>query len=124
MDDKYLRLVEKQQLDAQKFGFDYPNLSEMLAQIESECKEVEKEWNAGNRELLEEEVGDLIHAAITLATFCKLDPVKTLKKSIDKFQKRYDALVKLVQEDGFDDLQHQPSFDAIMDYWKKVKHLK
>ena len=69
---------------------------------------------------LQEEIGDLIQAAISLAVFCKLDPRETLSKGIDKFQRRYDVVVQLARSEGHENLHKQP-FEILMDYWKRAK---
>ena len=112
--------IEKQELEAKKFGFYWENLPQLIDQIQSECSEVQTEWESKNYSLLEEEIGDLIHATVALAVFCKVDPKKTLQKSIQKFQKRYDSLVQLAKQDGY--LQQQP-FETLIHYWNQAKIL-
>lgn len=116
-----LKQVEKQELEAQKFGFYWENFQQLIEQIQSECLEIQDAWNKHNTSLLQEEVGDLMQAVIGLAVFCKLDPHETLLKSIEKFQRRYNAVVQMVQEDGYDNLLHQPSFEVLMNYWNRAK---
>ena len=70
---------------------------------------------------LQEEIGDLIQAAISLAIFCKFDPHETLLKSIKKFQQRYDAVVQLARSDGYENL-HKQSTEQLMNYWKCAKN--
>ncbi|MBA3721444.1 MAG: hypothetical protein H0W88_03485 [Parachlamydiaceae bacterium] len=57
---------------------------------------------------------------MSLAIFCDLDPQETLQKSINKFQKRYNTVVKLAQSEGHANLHKQP-FDVLMDYWNRAK---
>lgn len=115
-----LKEVEKQEIVAKKFGFYWENFSQLIEQIQNECEEIQEAWNKGDRDHLQEEVGDLIQAAISLAIFCELDPRKTLLKSIEKFQRRYDVVVELARSEGHKDL-HNQSFDVLMDYWKRAK---
>ncbi len=115
-----LKRVEMQELEAKKFGFYWENVHQLIDQVQSECKEIQEALTEGDISHLQEEVGDLIQAAISLAVFCSLDPHETLLKSIDKFQKRYDALVALARRDGHEHL-HQKSFDVLMEYWKRAK---
>jgi tetrapyrrole methylase family protein/MazG family protein len=82
--------------------------------------EIEEAWSKGDAQHLQEEIGDLIQASISLAVFCKLDPHETLSKSIQKFQNRYDSVVQLAKEDGLTHLHQQP-FDIMMDYWNRAK---
>jgi uncharacterized protein YabN with tetrapyrrole methylase and pyrophosphatase domain len=115
-----LKQVEKQEIEAKKFGFYWENLLQLIEQIQSECYEIQKASDNQNSQHLQEEVGDLIQAAISLAVFCKLDPHETLLKSIEKFQRRYNAVVQMAQNDGYDSLHGQP-FEVLINYWNRAK---
>lgn len=118
--DCLLKQVEKQELEAKKFGFYWENFNQLIEQIQNECVEAKEAWDKGNEVHLQEEVGDLIQAAVSLAVFCKLDPRETLTKSIEKFQRRYDVVVQLAQSEGHENL-HEKSFELLMDYWNRAK---
>lgn len=115
-----LKKVEKQELAAKDFGFYWENFHQLIEQIQNECIEIQEAWDKEDTSHLQEEVGDLIQAAVSLAVFCKLDPHETLSKSIEKFQRRYDAVVQLAQSDGHENL-HKQSFDKLMHYWNQAK---
>lgn len=115
-----LKEVEKQELVAKEFGFYWENFSQLIEQVQSECTEIQEAWYKKDIDHLQEEVGDLIQAAISLAVFCKLDPRKTLLRSIEKFQRRYDVVVQLARSEGHENL-HKQSFELLMDYWKRAK---
>jgi uncharacterized protein YabN with tetrapyrrole methylase and pyrophosphatase domain len=112
--------VEKQELVAKEFGFYWENFHQLIEQIQNECREIQEAWEKENIPHLQEEVGDLLQAAISLAVFCKLDPRETLSKGIEKFQRRYDMVVQLAQSDGYENLHKQP-FEILMDYWNRAK---
>lgn len=115
-----LKKVERQELEAKKFGFYWENFDQLIQQIQSECVEVQEAWQKGEVSLLQEEIGDLIQAAIGLAVFCKLDPHETLFKITEKFQKRYDLVVQLACKEGHENL-HNQSYDCLMNYWNLAK---
>lgn len=115
-----LRQVELQEIEAKKFGFYWEHFDQLIEQIQSECLEIQEAWNLKETSHLQEEIGDLIQASISLAVFCNLDPHETLKKSIEKFQRRYSAVVQLARKDGYDHLRQQSS-DVLMNYWKLAK---
>jgi uncharacterized protein YabN with tetrapyrrole methylase and pyrophosphatase domain len=117
-----LKVVEEQEITAKKFGFYWERIEQLIEQIQSECVEVEKAWETNDRSHLAEEVGDLMQASVSLAIFCGLDPHETLRKSIEKFQKRYDKVVRLAARDGLDNL-HDQSTEILMDYWNRAKQL-
>ena len=115
-----LKEVEKQEIVAKEFGFYWENFSQLIEQVQNECTEIQEAWDKKDIDHLQEEVGDLIQAAISLAVFCELDPRETLLKSIEKFQRRYDVVVQLARSEGHESL-HNQSFEILMDYWKRAK---
>lgn len=112
--------IENQELAAKDFGFYWETFSQLMEQVQSECLEVKEAWDKKDRGHLQEELGDLIQAAISLTVFCKLDPRETLLKSIEKFQKRYDLVVQLAKSEGHKNLHQQP-FELLTNYWKQAK---
>lgn len=115
-----IQKVEHEERRASEFGFCWQTVDQLIEQIRSECVEIKEAHEKNDRAHLQEEVGDLLHAAVGLAIFCGLDPSETLNQSCDKFKKRLDAVVELVKKDGLEHLQNQP-FDLLMQYWDKAK---
>lgn len=115
-----LKRVEEQELTCKDFGFYWETLDQLIDQITSECKEIKEAFEKGDEVHLQEEVGDLLQAAISLAVFCKLDPHQTLQNSIDKFQRRYEAVVAFAKQDGLSSLANR-DFATLMHYWNLAK---
>jgi diadenosine tetraphosphate (Ap4A) HIT family hydrolase len=119
-----LRRLEQLELESKTYGFYWENASQVLQQIISECDEIREHLEPNHSSLpvstLEEEVGDLLHAAFSLCVFCKLNPEQTLTKAIDKFEKRYRRVQQLAQQQGLSSLQGL-SFKALMDLWHQAK---
>lgn len=113
--------IEEQEMTAKYFGFYWERIDQLLDQIKSECEEVDESWKKNDRSHLQEEIGDLLQAAVSLAIFCNFDPGETLLKSVEKFQKRYDALVRLAKLDGHENLHQQP-FEVLLHYWNQAKN--
>lgn len=116
-----IKRVEEQELACKDFGFYWQNIDQLIDQVTSECREIKEAYDKHDRQHLQEEVGDLLQAAIGLAVFCDLDASETLKKSIDKFQKRMDGVIEFAREDGLETLEGQ-SFDVMMNYWNRAKN--
>jgi len=112
--------------EASNFGFCWENTTQIMAQILSECQEVSEHLNQDatpdNTLLLQEELGDLLHAVFSLCVFCKLNPKDTLEKTLTKFERRLNAVKKLSHQMGFTTLKGQ-SFDELMQVWDKAKQL-
>ena len=117
-----LKRIEELETIAHQFGFYWGHIHQLIEQIQSECREVEEAWQKNDRSHLQEEIGDLMQAAVSLAIFCGFDPHETLLKSIEKFEKRYEVVVELARRDGHENLQHQ-SIEVLMDYWNRAKQM-
>jgi uncharacterized protein YabN with tetrapyrrole methylase and pyrophosphatase domain len=115
-----LQEIVEQERQAKEFGFYWESVEQLLEQVRSECLEIEEAKLKGDLIHLKEEVGDLMSVAISLCIFLKLDPYNTLKDNIEKFQRRYDKLVSLVQHDGLSNLTNQP-LNVLLSYWDKAK---
>lgn len=109
--------------EATTFGFKWENPEQIIAQIRSELKEIEVHLNnPAESHLLQEEIGDLLHAAFSLCIFCQFDADETLAKSILKFEKRFRETQRLAKMNGLTDLKGQP-FDKLMQLWDKAKEI-
>lgn len=113
-----LTFLEKQ---ADEFGFMWSHPSQILDQIQSECQEIlDNLAQQGERNHLQEEIGDLLHAVFSLCVFCEFDPEETLVKSVNKFEKRFKELKRLVSDSGQETLRGQ-SVTVLMDFWNQAK---
>ena len=112
--------IEKQETAARDFGFYWETIDQLLDQIRSECTEVHEAHQKTDLLHLEEEIGDLIHATICLAIFCKIAPQKALHRATNKIQKRFDKVFELAKKEGHKTL-HGHSFDQLMYYWDQAK---
>jgi tetrapyrrole methylase family protein / MazG family protein len=79
---------------AARIGFDWENASGVVDKIREELVELQSATQAQNagpaeRELAEEEMGDLLFAAVNLARFLQIDPEIALKKANGKFSRRF-----------------------------------
>lgn len=109
------------ELDARKFGFEWPNVEMILQQAVSECDEIRDAiCQKESRDRVQEEIGDLIHTAISLCVFAGFDTEETLIKTADKFAKRMSTLKTVTNENGLKTL-HNKSTEFMMDLWRKVK---
>lgn len=106
--------------DAREFGFDWPHQQMILDQIIDECREVKEAIEEGSQSHIQEEIGDLIHAAISLCIFSGYDVEETIEKINQKFEERMQAIKQIAAQRGLDTLQEQ-STDFMMDLWREAK---
>lgn len=111
-------LLEKQ---AMASGFTWPNAEMALDQVISECQEVRQaiaENESSDR--LQEEVGDILHAAISLCVFMNFDVEETLTNSKNKFENRFLAMLDIAREQGYTSLKDQP-MEKLLSLWNLAK---
>ena len=84
---------------ASRVGFDWEHADQVFAKVMEELHEFEEAWAGGNPSRMEDELGDLLFAIANLGRFLSLNPEEALRKTINRFQKRFSYVE--------DELQHQ-----------------
>jgi MazG family protein len=100
-------------------GFDWPDASGPLEKVKEELGELEREAGSGKREAIEEEVGDLLFAAVNLARKLGVEPNQALEKANDKFTSRFDAVEELAAQRGIE--IGRASLTELDQLWNEVK---
>jgi len=100
-------------------GFDWPNLSAAFGKAGEEFQELQEAFATGNREQIQEELGDLLFALSVVARKADIDGEDALHEATDKFTTRFLSLGKSMTGQGkrFADLAH----DALLDAWQRNK---
>lgn len=112
------------ELDARNFGFEWPNVDMILDQALSETAEIRQAIQAQeSAERIQEEIGDLLHTAISLCMFLGYNVDQTLEGTTKKFARRMNALKSLVQKHGLQDLNGQ-NITFMLELWQEVKRLE
>lgn len=84
-----LTRASKLQSKAAKVGFDWNDPAQVLAKVREELAEVEDAAELGDAEAIEEEIGDLLFAAVNLARHHAVDPEASLRAGNAKFVRRF-----------------------------------
>ncbi|HSR68658.1 MAG TPA: nucleoside triphosphate pyrophosphohydrolase [Acidobacteriota bacterium] len=77
---------------ASRVGFDWPHLRGIGEKIAEEFAELEAAAREGDQERVQEEIGDLLFAALNASRFLQIDPETALNRANDKFARRFKAL--------------------------------
>ena len=114
-----LRHSEKIQERAAAVGFDWDDVSDILAKIREETTELEEAIEQGRREEIAHEIGDLFFAVVNVARFLKLDPEGLLNRSTSRFIRRFEAMERMTGDEG----RRMKDMDlSEMDtYWERAK---
>jgi MazG family protein len=111
-----LQLTKK----AARTGFDWNDAAGIFEKIREETTEVQQALQSAGQPKIEEELGDLLFAAVNLARFLHVDPEIALKNANAKFVRRFHAMERLAAESGrkFEDVP-RPEKEALWDSAKR-----
>lgn len=87
-----LMRAQKAQSKAARVGFDWAELRDVIAKVDEELAETKAAIGGGLPNEIEEEIGDLLFAAVNLARKCKLDAEQTLARATRKFIARFNGV--------------------------------
>jgi tetrapyrrole methylase family protein / MazG family protein len=85
---------------ASRIGFDWEDAGGIFEKLGEETVELQNVLRTKETGRVEEELGDLLFAAVNLARFLKVDPEIALRKANAKFARRFRAMEKLARESG------------------------
>ena len=110
----------KVQQKARDAGFDWDSVTPVLDKVEEELAELRCAIAAGDAVGAEDELGDLLFAAVNLSRFIKVHPELALTAAIGKFIRRFEAMEDLISGEGrrLADM----SLADMDEYWLKVKN--
>jgi ATP diphosphatase len=116
--------AEKLQKRAARHGFDWPDIGPVFDKLHEEIDELKEAWQAANdgsgeRDALEDELGDVMFVCVNLARFMKVNPEQALKRTNHKFEARFRAIEAELAAQGRD--MDSETLDALDAIWQSVK---
>ena len=115
---KAMRLQEK----AKQVGFEWENREQVWDKVEEEMRELKEVVNSGEKERMEEELGDVIFSLINYARFLQVDAENALELTNKKFIHRFTQMEQLALQNG-KELTHM-SLEEMDEIWNSVKQHK
>ena len=109
--------ADKLQSKAAKAGFEFPDVSGALDKLDEETQELRSAVENGTN--FEEELGDVLFAAVKVGRFCGVDPEAALSKTCEKFIARFRKVEETVNARG-EDMSALP-LDELMALWNNAK---
>jgi len=100
-------------------GFDWEKTEQVWEKVHEELLELKHACQENNPKNIEEEFGDLLFALVNLSRFLGVNPEDSLRSTIDKFIKRFQAVESTIEATG-KQLQNctLEEMDAV---WDKIK---
>jgi ATP diphosphatase len=84
--------AQKLQKRAAHVGFDWAELSQVLANLEGEIAELRGALNEGNAEHIEDEFGDVLFSAVNVGRHLNIDAERALRRANRKFERRFSSM--------------------------------
>ncbi|WP_419729495.1 nucleoside triphosphate pyrophosphohydrolase [Lichenicola sp.] len=108
---------------AARVGFDWPDAAHVLLKLDEELAELRAELpahpQAPDRARLQDELGDVLFTVANLARKLDLDPEACLRHANDKFQRRFDAMERIIEGQGRS--LRETGLDEMEAGWQAVK---
>ncbi len=116
-----LMRAQKVSSKAAKAGFDWNDVNGVLEKVNEETLELTQAVESGNTEHIEEELGDLLFAAVSVARFTNIKAETALKKATEKFIDRFEKVETLAKNCGKE--LSDMSLDEQTALWDKAKNI-
>ena len=111
------RLQEK----AAKVGFDWEKKSDVWKKVIEEIEEMHQSEKSETKDKLEKEVGDVFFAMVNYARFLNIHPEDALRRTNEKFIKRFNYVQQKVKETG--KAINESNLEEMDKYWNESKKL-
>ena len=79
-------------------GFDWPDAGAAMAKLDEEVAELRAALSGGDPARIEDELGDVLFAAVAVARKRKLDAELALRRAVGKFRRRFALVERLLGE--------------------------
>jgi MazG family protein len=113
---KAMRLQDK----AKQVGFEWENKEQVWQKVEEENNELLEAIAIGDKNKMEDELGDVFFSLINFARFLQLDAENALERTNKKFINRF---TKMESEALIEGKQlHDMSLDEMDAIWNRIKH--
>ena len=110
--------ADKLQSKAARAGFEFADVSGALDKLDEETRELREAVENGTN--FEEELGDVLFAAVKVGRFCGVDPEAALTRTCEKFISRFRSVEQTVAARG-EEMSALP-LDELTALWNAAKH--
>lgn len=105
-----------------RVGFDWDDARGALDKVREETEEVGRELDQADPDRLQDEIGDLLFAAVNLARLAQVHPSAALARANAKFARRFRALERLAGARGV--VWGQATLAELDALWDEVKRVE
>jgi uncharacterized protein YabN with tetrapyrrole methylase and pyrophosphatase domain len=102
-----------------RFDFDWKKTEEIFLKIEEEIEELKQASKKGKKRNIEEELGDILFSWVNLCRHLKINPEFALRRTIDKFVKRFNYIERRLKEKKIS--LHKAGLPLLDSLWEEAK---
>lgn len=113
---KAMRLQEK----AKQVGFEWDDKDQVWDKVEEEHKELLEAIETGNKDKIEDELGDVFFSLVNFARFLQVDAENALERTNKKFINRFNRMESEAINEGKQ--LHDMTLDEMDAIWNRIKH--
>ncbi len=114
-----LSRAQKMQKRAANVGFDWADLTPVIAKIEEELAELKEALQGGNIDEIRDEMGDVLFSQVNLARHLNVNAEQALRATNEKFTRRFNFVEEQVVKSEQDWSQY--SLDSLEQFWLDAK---
>lgn len=111
-----LKLTKK----AAKVGFDWDKKEDILSKLNEELAELSEAFDSKNPNSIQDEAGDLLFVLVNWFRHHKIDPEAALRRSNQKFRKRFSLMEEFITKDKV--AMTQLDLNQWDQYWNQAKN--
>jgi tetrapyrrole methylase family protein / MazG family protein len=104
---------------ASRVGFDWPSARAVLTKVREELDELERAVDAGERDAVEHELGDLLFALASFGRLAEAHPEMALRAALARFGRRFRWMEAALRDRGRD--VHAVGGDELEALWQEAK---
>ncbi|MBF0538091.1 MAG: nucleoside triphosphate pyrophosphohydrolase [Nitrospirae bacterium] len=104
---------------ASRVGFDWQKADEVFDKFAEELGEFKKALSDKDTDAVEDELGDLLFTLVNLSRFVKVNPENALRRTINKFQRRFEHIEETARQQGID--LSDMNLDQMDRLWNEAK---
>jgi MazG family protein len=100
-------------------GFEWPDIDSVFEKLDEEIAELKEALLSGNRQNIEEEIGDMLFTMVNISRKAGFGAETTLQSSTEKFIRRFTKMTELAGEKNT--AIEEMDIDAMQKLWNQVK---
>ena len=109
------------QSEAAEYGFDWPNIGDVVEKLEEEMLELKQAIADNDTEQISAELGDLLFVCMNIARHAKVSAEMSLRKTNRKFINRFDYVFEQMKTAGVE--MNQQQLERMEYFWQQSKSI-